>query len=97
MPTFFAISSIVTLEKLFAKKSNVNEFFKNLYLSGNDNVEITKLSYNEGSFTIIGYCKDDSRLENQFRESNFWKDVSFSFTRRYDRIQFNIKGQFVDE
>ena len=50
---------------LFSKKSNVNTFLKNLYLAGNNNIEITKLLYEEGVFTITGYCTNDFLLENQ--------------------------------
>ena len=82
---------------LFSKKSNVNIFLKNLYLAGNNNIEITKLLYEEGMFAITGYCTNDFLLENQFRESEYWKDVSFSFTKKNSKIQFNIKGHFINE
>ncbi len=85
------------LIKLNAKKSNVNDFFKNLYLTGKDNIQIEKLYYNEGSFTISGYCKDDSILEDYFRKTKFWKDVNFSFSKKSGKIIFNIKGKFIDE
>lgn len=83
--------------KLVSKKSNVNDFFKNLYLTGKDNIQIERLYYNEGSFTISGYCDDDSKLEDFFRKTKFWKDVNFSFSRKSNKIIFNITGKFIDE
>ena len=85
------------LIKLLAKKSNVNDFFKNLYLTGKDNVQIERLYYNSGNFTISGYCKDDSKLEDFFRKTKFWRDVNFSFSRKKGSIVFNISGKFIDE
>lgn len=83
--------------KLISKKSNVNDFFKNLYLTGKDNIQIERLFYNNGAFTISGYCEDDSRLEDFFRKTKFWKDVNFSFSRKNGKIIFNISGKFINE
>ena len=83
--------------KLFSKKSNVNDFFKILYMVGNDNIEIERFSFTENNFTINGFCKDDSKLENSFRLSHSWKDVVFTFTRKNNKIQFNISGKFINE
>ncbi len=83
--------------KLLAKKSNVNDYFKNLYITGKDNLQIERLYYSEGSFTISGYCQDDSKLEDFFRKTKYWKDINFSFSRKNNQIIFNISGKFTNE
>lgn len=83
--------------KLLSKKSNVNEFFKGLYIAGKNNIEIEKLNYDRGKFSIIGYCKNDSILEQYFRKASYWKNVNFSFSRKNNKIIFNIKGLFDND
>jgi preprotein translocase subunit SecG len=83
--------------KLFSKKSNVNDFFKNLYHAGNNNIEIERFNFSDNAFTVSGFCSDDSKLENAFRLSHSWKDVVFTFTKKNNKIQFNISGKFINE
>lgn len=83
--------------KLLVKKSNANDFFKNLYITGKDNLQIERLFYGEGNFTISGYCADDFKLEDFFRKTKYWKDINFSFSRKNNRIIFNISGKFTNE
>lgn len=83
--------------KLFSKKSHVNDFFYQLYLTGKNNIELSKLTFENDKFTISGYCRDDSRLEDSFRKSTAWKNVSFSFSKRNNVTSFNIKGEFINE
>lgn len=82
---------------LINKKSNLNEFFYYLYLTCMDNVEIHRINYNNGKFSVSGFCKDDSKLENSFRKINLWKDISFNFSRTGGEIKFNIDGEFTGD
>ena len=81
----------------FSKKSNVNEFFYNLYFCGKNNIMIQRLFYDNKKFTISGYCIDDSRLEDLFRKSSFWKKINFSFSKKRNTINFTINGEFIHE
>lgn len=82
---------------LLSKKSNTILFFKNLYNSGIDNIELTNVNVNGNSFMIDGFCTDDSKFENAIRNTYFFYDVRFTFTKRNNIIQFNISGKFLKE
>ncbi len=82
---------------LIKKRSCLNSFFFNLYSAGRNNIRISNFDYIDENFTISGYCTDDSKLEDQIRDSEVWKDVEFNFTRENNRLKFIIKGKFIDE
>jgi hypothetical protein len=83
--------------ELLSKKSNVNELFKNLYLSAKNNIEIDRLSIDKNSFTITGSCLDDSKLEENFRKSEFWRKVNFTFSKKKGKIYFRITGEIIND
>ena len=69
---------------LFQKKSYYNDFFYYLLLAGKNNITILSLNYSDTKFMISGICKDDSRLENAFRNQDVWSNINFNITKTRD-------------
>ena len=84
-------------QKLFSKRSKVNDFFYNLYLTGKNNIEIKNLSFDNSKISITGECRNDFNLEQSFRKYPCWKDMDLSFSKKKGITIFNIRGKFTDE
>lgn len=82
---------------IMKNKSKSNEFFYLLYQIGKDNIEIDGISFSDNKFSLNGLCSDDSKLEGNFRKSQYFKNISFSFTKKDNRILFRIDGEFLNE
>lgn len=82
---------------IISNRSNVQTFFFYLYKTGAKNIKIRQVTYNNGKFSVSGSCISDKALEDSFRKLKYWEKVTFSFTRKSDRIDFKIQGEFTYE
>jgi hypothetical protein len=79
---------------ILEKRSTIDLFFSALHDLGIGNIQIDSVTYTDNQFSITGSCKNDSTLEEAFRSSGYWSTVSFSFSRKKNRIMFRISGVF---
>jgi len=79
---------------LIKNKSRINEFFYLLNDIGKNNIEIDGISFSENKFSINGICDNDSLLEDNFRESDYFTNINFSFTKKEKKILFRIDGEY---
>ena len=79
--------------ELRTKKSHANTLFNLIYTYGKNNMEIQTVSLDGLKFSASGYCESDSKLENSFRGTGYFKDLNFYFTRKNGRINFRIDGK----
>ena len=82
---------------LIKNKSSINEFFFLLNEIGKDNMEIEGVSFADKKFSITGSCKNDSILEDNFRKSEYFKNIAFSFTKKDNKLFFRIEGEYINE
>lgn len=85
------------IKYIINNRSNVQSFFFYLYSTGAKNIKIKQVTYTNGKFSIAGSCLSDKKLEDSFRKLKYWEKVTFSFTKKTDRIDFRIQGEFAHE
>jgi hypothetical protein len=83
-----------TLIRIIESRSSVYLFLTRLHEAGYGNIQLKTVSCSDNSFSITGYCSDDSELEHSFRSIEYWDTVHFSFSRKNNTTHFRISGSF---
>lgn len=82
---------------LLKNKSHLNEFFYLINEVGKNNIQIEGISFADNKFSIMGLCENDSDLEDSFRKSDYFKNISFSFSKKNEKLLFHIEGEYTGE